>query len=150
MSSANSGADATSATSLSPIGIVGIGLMGEVLARRLLDAGFAVVGIDVDPVRRAHLDEMGGESVGSVAALAQKAGCILIAVFNTEQVEDVMENQLLPALGDGSGKIVACLSTCDPDRIAALAQRVAARGVRFSTCRSPAPANRCAAAMASA
>jgi 3-hydroxyisobutyrate dehydrogenase-like beta-hydroxyacid dehydrogenase len=131
MTSANSGAKATDVTNLSPVGIVGIGLMGEVLARRLLDAGFSVVGIDVDPVRRARLDQMGGQSVGSVAALAQQARCILIAVFNTEQVEDVVENQLLPALGDDSGKIVACLSTCDPDRIATLAQRVGAGGVRF-------------------
>ncbi len=131
MTAANSSTDATSATSLSPVGIVGIGLMGEVLARRLLDAGFAVVGIDVDPARRAHLDRMGGQSVASVTALAHAARHILIAVFNTEQVEDVVDNHLLPALGDGSGMIVACLSTCDPDRIAALAQRAGARGVRF-------------------
>jgi 3-hydroxyisobutyrate dehydrogenase-like beta-hydroxyacid dehydrogenase len=114
-----------------PIAIVGIGLMGEVFSRRLLDAGFSVIGYDLDPARCARLDEIGGKSIGAIADLAQRARCILISVFNTDQVEDVVENHLLPALGDGSGKIVMCLSTCDPDRIAALGERVTQRGIRF-------------------
>jgi len=114
-----------------PVAIVGIGLMGEVFSRRLLDAGFSVIGYDVDPARRARLDEIGGKSVAAIADLAQPARCILISVFSTDQVEDVVENHLLPALGDGSGKIVMCLSTCDPDRIAALGERVVRRGIRF-------------------
>jgi 3-hydroxyisobutyrate dehydrogenase-like beta-hydroxyacid dehydrogenase len=52
-------------------------------------------------------------------------------VFSTDQVEHVVENELLPALGEGSGRIVMCASTCDPDRIAALAERAGARGLRF-------------------
>jgi 3-hydroxyisobutyrate dehydrogenase-like beta-hydroxyacid dehydrogenase len=114
-----------------PVAIVGIGLMGEVFSRRLLDAGYSVIGYDIDPERRARLDEMGGKSVAAIADLARPARCILISVFSTDQVEDVIENHLLPALGDGSGKIVMCLSTCDPDRIAALGDRVVQRGVRF-------------------
>jgi 3-hydroxyisobutyrate dehydrogenase-like beta-hydroxyacid dehydrogenase len=52
-------------------------------------------------------------------------------VFTTDQVEQVVERELLPVLGDGSGRTVLCASTCDPDRIAALGGRVAARGLRF-------------------
>ena len=37
----------------------------------------------------------------------------------------------MPALGENSGKIVLCASTCDPDRIAALGARVAKRGLTF-------------------
>jgi 3-hydroxyisobutyrate dehydrogenase-like beta-hydroxyacid dehydrogenase len=51
----------------------------------------------------------------------------VLAVFNTEQVEDVVERALLPA---AAGKIVLCTATCDPDRIAALGTRVAGR-LRF-------------------
>ncbi|MDB5602596.1 MAG: hypothetical protein JWN71_4640 [Xanthobacteraceae bacterium] len=114
-----------------PVAIVGIGLMGEVFAKRLLDAGIPVVGYDVDPARRARLDAIGGRSVASIAELAQPLRCILLAVFNTDQVEDVVENHLLPALGDRSKRIVMCLSTCDPDRIAALGDKVIPRGIRF-------------------
>jgi 3-hydroxyisobutyrate dehydrogenase-like beta-hydroxyacid dehydrogenase len=115
----------------SPIAIVGLGLMGEVYAKRLLDAGIPVVGFDIDPARRARLNEIGGRAVNSIAELAAPARCIIIAVFNTDQVANVIENHLLPALGDGSNKIVLCMSTCDPDQVAALAARVMPRGIRY-------------------
>ena len=115
----------------SPVAIVGFGLMGEVYARRLLDAGIPVIGFDIDPARRARLAEIGGCAVASIGELAGPARCIIIAVFNTDQVADVIENHLLPALGEGSNKIVLCMSTCDPDQVAALAARVMPRGIRY-------------------
>jgi 3-hydroxyisobutyrate dehydrogenase-like beta-hydroxyacid dehydrogenase len=114
-----------------PVAIVGLGLMGEVYARRLLDAKIPVTGYDIDAARRSRLALIGGKPAESIAALAKPASCIIIAVFNTEQVEDVIENHLLPALGEGSGKIVLCMSTVDPDRVAALAGRVIPRGIRY-------------------
>jgi 3-hydroxyisobutyrate dehydrogenase-like beta-hydroxyacid dehydrogenase len=114
-----------------PVAIIGLGLMGEVYARRLVDAGIPVSGFDIDPARRARLAEIGGHPILSIAELAKPSRCIIIAVFNTEQVEDVVERQLLPALGDGSGKTLLCMSTCDPDRVAALANRVIPRGIRY-------------------
>lgn len=115
----------------SPIAIIGLGLMGEVYAQRLLDAGFAVSGYDVDPARRARLAEIGGTPAGTIGELAKPARAILLAVFNMAQVEDVIENHLLPALGEGSNKIVICMSTVDPDQVAALAARVTPRGIRY-------------------
>jgi 3-hydroxyisobutyrate dehydrogenase-like beta-hydroxyacid dehydrogenase len=115
----------------SPVAIIGLGLMGEVYAKRLIDAGIAVTGFDIDPARRARLKDIGGMPADSIAALAKAARSIIVAVFNTDQVEDVIENHLLPALGDGSNKIVLCMSTCDPDQVAALASRVIPRGIRY-------------------
>jgi 3-hydroxyisobutyrate dehydrogenase len=114
-----------------PVAIIGLGLMGEVYAQRLLNTGIPVTGFDIDPARRARLAETGGRPVASIAELAKSARCTIIAVFNTEQVEDVVEAHLLPALGEGSNKIVLCMSTCDPDRVAALAKRVIPRGIRY-------------------
>ncbi|MFN3656182.1 MAG: NAD(P)-dependent oxidoreductase [Pseudolabrys sp.] len=115
----------------SPVAIIGLGLMGEVYARRLLDAGIPVIGFDVDPARRARLGEIGGRPVEMIAQLAAPSRCVIVAVFSTDQVEDVVENHLLPALGEGSGKIVVCMSTVDPDRVTALAARVIPRGIRY-------------------
>ena len=114
-----------------PVAIIGLGLMGEVYAQRLIDAKIPVIGFDIDPARRARLVEISGRAASSIAELAKPARCIIIAVFNTEQVEDVVEKHLLPTLGEGSGKIVLCMSTCDPDRVAALAKRVIPRGLRY-------------------
>jgi putative dehydrogenase len=109
-----------------PVGLIGIGLMGEVYARRLIAAGFSVVGFDVDARKSERLAEIGGRA-GSLAEIARDCDPIVLAVFSTDQVEDVVKRALLPA---AAGRIVICTSTCDPDRIAALGARVAER-LRF-------------------
>jgi len=107
----------------SPVGVIGIGLMGEVCAGRLIAAGISVIGFDIDPAKNKRLGDIGGRA-GSFAQIAARCDPIVLAVFSTDQVEDVVEHELLPA---AAGKIVMCTSTCDPDRIAALAERVAGR-----------------------
>ena len=109
-----------------PVGVIGVGLMGEVYARRLVAAGFTVIGYDVDPAKQERLTQFGAQA-GSLADIAQKCDPIVVAVFNTDQVEDVIEHALIPA---AAGKIVLVTSTCDPDRIAALGARVGDR-LRF-------------------
>ncbi len=109
-----------------PVGLVGLGLMGEVYARRLVAAGLPVIGFDIDAEKNARLAAMGARA-GSLAEMARDCEPIVLAVFNTDQVEEVVERALLPA---AAGKIVICTSTCDPDRIAALGARVADR-LRF-------------------
>jgi 3-hydroxyisobutyrate dehydrogenase-like beta-hydroxyacid dehydrogenase len=110
------------------VGLIGLGLMGQALATRLIPAGFRVVGYDIDTAKNAKLKAMGGDAVGSLAEVA-KCGVVALAVFSTDQVEEVVEQTLVPAAN--SGAIVLCTSTCDPDRIAALAGRVAGKGIRF-------------------
>src|SRR6202166_4900054 len=104
-----------------PVGVIGLGLMGEVFTRRLIAAGFAVVGFDVDAQKTKRIVQLGARA-GSLADIARDCEPIVVAVFSTDQVEDVVEHALLPA---ATGKIVLCTSTCDPDRIAALSARVA-------------------------
>jgi 3-hydroxyisobutyrate dehydrogenase-like beta-hydroxyacid dehydrogenase len=65
----------------SPVAIIGLGLMGEVYAKRLIDRGFAVTGYDVDPARRARLKEIGGTTAETNGELAKPARAILVAVF---------------------------------------------------------------------
>ncbi len=103
-----------------PVGIIGLGLMGQVYSCRLIAAGFGVVGYDVDAAKMKRIAELGARS-GSLADIARDCEPIVLAVFNTDQVEDVVEHTLLAA---AAGKIVLCTSTCDPDRIAALGVRV--------------------------
>jgi 3-hydroxyisobutyrate dehydrogenase-like beta-hydroxyacid dehydrogenase len=100
--------------------------MGEVYVRRLIAGGFAVTGFDVDAAKNQRLASIGARA-GSLAEIARDCDPIVLAVFNTDQVEDVVAHALVPA---APGKIVLCTSTCDPDRIAALGARVADR-LRF-------------------
>lgn len=113
-------------TTARQIGLAGLGLLGSALASRLLAAGYSPKGFDIDSAKTAAFAKAGG----TAATLEQVAHCdvVLLAVFDTAQVEDVVTNAVLPALA-AQPKIVLVASTCDPDRIAALAATVAARGL---------------------
>lgn len=112
-----------------PVGVIGLGLIGTSLAQRLLQAGFSVAGYDIAADRRDNLERLGGTACASAREVGERCTDIVLAVFNTEQVEFVLESP------DGGGlrreHRVICTSTCDPDRIEALAARLAQRGVRF-------------------
>ena len=118
----------------SPVGMIGIGLMGTVMSRRLIAAGFAVAGYDPRPEARTGLAGLGGAPLGSLAALARACDRAVISVFDTAQVEDVIEGPRgilsLPE-AERRLRLVVNTSTCEPDRIAALAERASARGLRF-------------------
>ena len=115
----------------SPVGLIGIGLMGQVFAQRLRATGFAVIGYDIDAAKCNRLKDFGGEPAASIAEVAQRCAVTIVVVFNTDQVEDVIENGVIPAVGGQSNKVVLCASTCDPDRLAALGGRVSKRGLRL-------------------
>jgi 3-hydroxyisobutyrate dehydrogenase-like beta-hydroxyacid dehydrogenase len=110
------------------VGIVGLGLVGQALASRLLAAGFKVIGYDLRPEARAAF---GGEAVDSVRAVGRQAGCVVLAVFDSKDVVDVVEGaDGLLADGQQVRTVIDC-STGDPALLAALAGRLAARGVAF-------------------
>jgi len=114
-----------------PIGLIGIGLMGQAFAERLLAAGLPVLGFDIDSAKGAWLAAKGGRAAGSIAEVAQEADPILIAVFSTGEVEDVIDRYLVAALPPRRHPVILCTSTCDPDAIAALGRRATAHGLRF-------------------
>jgi 3-hydroxyisobutyrate dehydrogenase-like beta-hydroxyacid dehydrogenase len=105
------------------VGLIGLGLVGESLARRLLDAGYKIVGYDVDRARAQKFESYGGRPVGTIAAIAEQATRVLIAVFNTAQVAEVIEGEA--GLIASGNRLATCHSTCDPDQLAALAARAA-------------------------
>jgi L-threonate 2-dehydrogenase len=116
------------------IGVIGAGLMGAACAQRLMGAGFAVVAYDVDAAKRGAAEKLGARAAASVAELAAQSENIVLAVFNTDQVEQVVEGKggVIEAGGRrGVRRTLICVSTCDPDRLAALAARSAASGTRL-------------------
>ncbi len=115
------------------VGVIGLGLMGSALSKRLLDAGFSVVGFDVDADKRAALAKLGGTPVESVADVAARCSQVLIAVMTMAQVEQVVEGPGgLIAAGDAKAQRIAmCTSTCDPAGIEALTARAAKHGLAF-------------------
>jgi 3-hydroxyisobutyrate dehydrogenase-like beta-hydroxyacid dehydrogenase len=115
------------------IGMIGAGLLGTACLQRLIGAGIEVVACDVDAAKRAAAEKLGAASARSIAEAAQACSTLVLAVFNTDQVEEVVEGKggIAEAAGGGAARVVICMSTCDPDRLAALAARTEGRGVRL-------------------
>jgi 3-hydroxyisobutyrate dehydrogenase-like beta-hydroxyacid dehydrogenase len=106
--------------------------MGTAVAQRLIGAGFEVLAYDIDAGKRAAIARTG--ATPEVTPSIVIAGCEVnvLCVFDTDQVEDVIAGPGggcdAIAQGGTGARIFVVTSTCDPDRLAALAQRVLAQG----------------------
>jgi putative dehydrogenase len=105
--------------------------MGTACAGRLRGAGFEVLGYDVDPRKLDGLRSLGGRAAGAIAEVARECDQVVLAVFDTGQVEEAVEGLLAARPADAPALAVICVSTCDPDRIAALAGRLSPGRLQF-------------------
>jgi 3-hydroxyisobutyrate dehydrogenase-like beta-hydroxyacid dehydrogenase len=112
-----------------PIGIIGLGLMGAALSARLIEAGIAVLGFDIDSMACDRFTANGGMVSASVHELAARARAIIVAVYDGEQVEALFDD-----IGNGASDphpALICTTTCTPDQINRLARRAAVARIPF-------------------
>jgi 3-hydroxyisobutyrate dehydrogenase len=111
-----------------PVGVIGLGAMGMGMARRLVDAGFAVRGYDVRAEAVQTFAAAGGQAAASPAEAARDAQILLLMVVSAAQAEAVLfgADGVVPALPRGA---VVILSSTVPASVAtALGERLAATG----------------------
>ena len=114
------------------VGFVGVGAMGLAMAGHALKAGFQVAAYDVDADKRSAIERAGAKAESTAGVVI--AGCEInvLCVFNTQQVEEVIAGPGggVDAIAQGGtgARIFVVTSTCDPEKLAAVAQRVASAG----------------------
>jgi len=111
-----------------PIGLVGLGLVGSALGARLARAGFGVLGHDRRDEACAAWRAAGGEVAPSLRDLGAACECVVLAVFDTAGVLEVVEGAGGLLEGGATNVVIDC-STGDPEALQALAARLAPRGV---------------------
>lgn len=114
-----------------PVGVIGIGLMGMACARRMRAAGLELLGYDVDAGKLDAFVGIGGKRAASVAQIARECRIVVMAVFNTDQVEQTVDALAAAVPAGAPPLITVCVSTCDPDRITKLVARTAADKLRY-------------------
>src|SRR4051812_44938919 len=103
---------------MSPIGLIGIGLLGTALARRLGSAGFTLVGFDLDPARRQALADLGGSVRESAAEVLTDCDRVLLSLPTSTVVQKVLSevsDHLRP------GQLFLDTTTGDPEHTVAIA-----------------------------
>ncbi len=113
---------------LPQVGIVGLGLMGQAFAQRLLAAGYPVWGHDVRPPSPWPT---GLCRVDGLGELADQVDLMVLAVFDTAQVESVLCGPQGLLAVSRARPTVLCCSTCDPDALATVARRLQDQGLPF-------------------
>lgn len=103
-----------------PVGLIGLGLLGRAIASRLQRAGIEVIGFDVDA---GAMNAFKGEVADSLEEVGRKARQVVLAVFDTADVESVAA-RIRPET------FIDC-TTNDPQRIEALAAKLDDEGVRY-------------------
>jgi 3-hydroxyisobutyrate dehydrogenase-like beta-hydroxyacid dehydrogenase len=72
------------------VGIIGLGIMGGAFAQNLVDAGWRVIGIDLDPKRRKSLTRAGVEIADDAADLAATAPVIITSLPHPSALADTV------------------------------------------------------------
>ena len=113
------------------IAFIGLGKMGQPMARRLLGAGFAVAGHDVSTAAVAALSgEAGFHPSASVLEAVRGADVALLMLPDSPVVDALLWEQGLAAALQ-AGQLVLDMGSSDPVRSRENAARLAALGVAF-------------------
>ena len=102
----------------SPVGLIGLGLMGAAIAERLRAAQFDLCDFDIDPARTG--------AARDASAVFSAADRILFSLPNSGIVDEVLASAPLHA-----GQIIVDTTTGDPARAEHTARQLASRGVLY-------------------
>ena len=110
-----------------PVGVVGIGLVGQALVERLRAAHIKVLGFDIDAARREVLRAANGVVAASANDVFGSCDNVVLALPDGGQTAAVVREAMAVFT---PGSLVVDCGTGDPEQAVALAVRLAARGVR--------------------
>jgi 4-hydroxybutyrate dehydrogenase/sulfolactaldehyde 3-reductase len=111
------------------LGFIGLGLMGEPMARNLLKKGFPLTVFDVRPEAIDKLVTAGAKAASSPRQVAEQSDVVLTIVPNSSDVERVILGPDGVAAAARPGLVVIEMSTIDPATTQRVAGVLASRGV---------------------
>jgi 3-hydroxyisobutyrate dehydrogenase len=115
-------------TTVTQVGMVGAGRMGQPMIGHLARKGFRVAVYDIDPAKRAPVEKLGGHWEPDAAQLARSCQVILVCVGFDRELRDLL-SVTGPLRDAARGTIIAVLATVQPKTMIELAESGAARGV---------------------
>jgi putative dehydrogenase len=117
------------ATTAHRVGVIGTGAMGGGVVQSLVRAGISTVARDILASAQDLAVRHGAAPSISPADLARSCDVVIVLVVDAAQIESVLFASDGAAAALASGSVVLVASTVDPAYPAALAPRLAARGV---------------------
>jgi 3-hydroxyisobutyrate dehydrogenase len=114
-----------------PVGFIGLGLMGTGFTRRLIDQHLQIVGYDIDAAKLSLAAEWGVKGAESPSEVARQCDIICICVTTSKAMADVVAgDDGIVSAGGLDGKVVVDFSTTEMATTKQMAAAVAdARGL---------------------
>jgi 3-hydroxyisobutyrate dehydrogenase len=111
------------------IGFIGLGIMGQGMARNIMNAGYTVVVWNRTAAKMEALVAEGATAAATPANLAAQCDIIITCVSDTPDVEGVImgEDGVIHGVRDGS--LVIDMSTISPQATQTVAEALRAKGV---------------------
>lgn len=107
-----------------PVALVGAGIMGTAIGRRLLDTGHALHVFDIEPARVAALVELGATGHPTIAAAVAAAPFVILSLNHADIVERAVFGAGGVASVASADRLLIDMSSIDPGATKRLAERL--------------------------
>jgi 3-hydroxyisobutyrate dehydrogenase-like beta-hydroxyacid dehydrogenase len=119
---------------IGPIGLIGLGLVGKAIARRLIAAGRRIIGRDPDQAAGDAARSIGVEIVDDISSVAERCKVILLSLPDSAAVNDVLWGTRSLSVSCTAGTLVIDTTTADPRETVRHFHRLAGLQIRFVDC----------------
>lgn len=113
------------------IGFVGLGLMGNEIAKNLMAAGFPLIGYDIDEKKVEAMIRAGGQRVAFPEQIPAQVDVIMLSLPNSHVVNQVVKESLRLFENGRKGLILIDTTTADPILSEELATQLREIGVEM-------------------
>lgn len=110
------------------VGLIGVGLMGIVIAEKLAKSGFEILGWDLDTRREVGLHSVGGQFATSPSDIFGHCSRIILSLPSHETVTEVLDAVQAQLQ---AGQVIIDTSTGDPSAAALQAKALADRHIGY-------------------
>ena len=106
------------------VAVIGVGIMGSAIARRLLECGHAVCVFDLDAAKVAALEQQGARAAGTAAAAASASDFVITSLNSAVVLERALfgEAGVAAAAPADPRRLLIDMSSIDPASTRRLAQ----------------------------
>src|SRR5262245_34683470 len=112
----------------SPIGLIGVGLLGTALAERMLAGGFSVLGYDLQPPQLDRFRQLGGTPAKDVHQIAGECERIVLCLPDSLVVRSVLDGMKTTLR---TGALLIDATTGEPDDTERLARQLNSQGIGY-------------------
>lgn len=116
------------------VGFIGLGIMGQPMAKNVIKAGYDVVVNTLNPETIKEFKSLGAEGASSAKEVAEKVDVIITMLPNSPQVRDVCLGENGIAESGKEGLVVLDMSSIDPTQSQSISAELAKCGIELLDC----------------